>query len=52
MCDTCNCDYLKHSKIHFNLIEAKTHRLFLHKAIGSDNSFTLIEKKIQVFKIA
>ena len=78
MCDTYNCNYLKHSTFRFNLTDfklntdfpslfcvflpwnhlaslkdlflkkmlikrAKICRLFFHKTIGSDNSFTLIE---------
>ena len=81
MCDTYNCDYLKHSTFRFNLIDFQlntnfpsqfafftvkspsvTQRSvsqenaykkssnpspFLHKTIGSDNSFTLIENNFK-----
>ena len=78
VCDTYNCDYLKHSTFCFNLVDfqlstdfpsqfgvfyrkityrvtqrlvsqenaykkSKTRRPFLHKTVGSGNSFTLIE---------
>ena len=81
MCDTYNCDYLKHSTFRFNLIDFQlntdfafftvksprvTQRLvsqenaykksknpspFLHKTLGSGNSFTLIENNSRL-KIA
>ena len=84
MCDTYNCDYLKHRTFRFNLINFQlntdflpifafftvkspsvTQRSvfqenaykkssnpspFLHKTIGSDNYFTLIENNFRVLR--
>ena len=84
MCDTYNCDYLKHSTFPFNLVDFQlntdfhsqfcvfyvkspsvTQRSvsqenafkksqnpspFLHKTIGSDNSFTLIENNFRFIR--
>ena len=65
MCDTYNCDYLKHRTFRFNLINFQLNTdfkdwflkqmlikelkpvAFLHKTIGSDNSFTLIENNFR-----
>ena len=84
MCDTHNCDYLKHSTFHWTLIDFRFHTdfpsqfciftvkspsvtqrsvsqenaykksqnpsPFLHKIIGSDNSFTLIENNFRFLR--
>ena len=84
MCDTYNCDYLRHIILRFNLIDFQlntetlpnfafftvkstsvTQRSvsqenaykkslnpspFLHKTIGSDNSFTLIENNFRFLR--
>ena len=84
MCDTYNCDYLKHSTFRFNLIDfqlntnspsqfcvctvkspsvtqksvsqenaykkSQNRSPFLHKTIGSDNSFILIENNFRFLR--